>query len=200
MSQDITIKRLSGEPLKQYIPDLARLRIQVFRDFPYLYDGTTDYEEQYLQTYIRTNESVIVLAMDGDVIIGASTGIPMRHESAEFIQPFIDQGYDVNKIFYCAESVLDKRYRGLGLGVRFFDEREAHARELGGFDYTSFCCVDRPVDHPLRPESYVPLDRFWTKRGYVKHPELVTRYKWKDIDQEEESWKSMTFWLKPCED
>jgi len=39
MSKDIRIKRYSGAALQQYIPELARLRIEVFRDFPYLYDG-----------------------------------------------------------------------------------------------------------------------------------------------------------------
>jgi GNAT superfamily N-acetyltransferase len=199
MTTQINIRRLSGAALNDFIPDLARLRIEVFRDFPYLYDGTIEYEEQYLQTYINTDESVIVLALDGDQVIGASTGIPMRHESREFIQPFLDHGYDIDKIFYCAESVLNHDYRGHGLGVRFFEEREAHARELGGFDYTSFCCVNRAEDHPLRPGSHVPLDKFWSNRGYTRHPELVTRYKWKDLNQTEETYKSMTFWLKPCE-
>lgn len=200
MSQQIEIIRLSGAPLKAYIPELARLRMEVFRDFPYLYDGSLEYEEEYLQTYVDTDESVIVLALDGKQVIGASTGIPMRHENDEFTLAFLDSGYDSDRIFYCAESVLNRDYRGHGLGVRFFDEREAHARERGGFDYTSFCCVERPVDHPLRPPGYVPLDKFWTNRGYTRHPKLVTRYKWKDVDKDEETWKPMTFWLKPCDE
>jgi len=196
MSREVSILRCSGQALEQYIPDLAQLRIEVFRDFPYLYDGDLAYEENYLQTYIRCQQAVIVLALDGNKIIGASTGIPMQYESEAFIQPFITHSYDPKKIFYCAESVLKKQYRGLGLGVRFFAERENHARELGGFDYFSFCCVQRADDHPLRPLDYVPLDKFWNKRGYSKHPELVTHYAWKDIDQSEATSKAMTFWLK----
>lgn len=196
MPKDVSILRCSGQALQQYVADLAQLRIEVFRDFPYLYDGDLDYEENYLQTYIRCEQAVIVLALDGDKVIGASTGIPMQYESEAFIKPFISHGYDPKKIFYCAESVLKKQYRGLGLGVRFFEEREAHARELGGFDYFSFCCVQRAEDHPLRPDNYIPLDKFWNKRGYSKHPELVTHYDWKDIDQTEETSKAMTFWLK----
>jgi hypothetical protein len=40
------------------------------------------------------------------------------------------------------------------------------------------------------------LDKFWDKRGYVKHPELKTTYLWKDLDDTEETEKPMTFWLK----
>jgi GNAT superfamily N-acetyltransferase len=198
MTKTVYVERKSGTDLLPYIPELARLRIEVFRDFPYLYDGTIEYEQKYLQTYIDHPDSVIVLAFDGEdnKIVGASTAIPMRDETAELQKPFLEQGYDLNKVFYCSESVLNKAYRGLGLGVRFFEEREAHAAELGGFEHITFCCVERPVDHPRRPADYVPLDQFWNKRGYFKHPELKTTYLWKDLDDEDETAKPMTFWLK----
>lgn len=196
MANDIRVERWSGAALEQFIPELARLRIEVFRDFPYLYDGDINYEKKYLQTYIDCPDSVIVIAFDGDRVVGASTAIPMKYETDELKQPFLDQGYNLDEVFYCSESVLDKNYRGLGIGVRFFEQREAHAKELGGFKHICFCCVERPADHPRRPADYVPLDQFWNKRGYVKHPELQTRYIWKDLDDSEETPKPMTFWLK----
>ncbi|WP_339374086.1 hypothetical protein [Methylogaea oryzae] len=61
---DITIKCLSGRAIEPYLSDLARLRIEVFRDFPYLYDGTQEYEEKYLRTYVNSPDSVVVLAYD----------------------------------------------------------------------------------------------------------------------------------------
>lgn len=193
---EIQIKSLSGCELTPFVSDLARLRIAVFRDFPYLYDGTPEYEEHYLQTYLKTDESVIILALDGSRVIGASTGLPMEHETAEFQQPFVDNGYDPAKVFYCGESVLLKEYRGKGIYKAFFQGREGQARKLGRFDWCSFCCVQRPSDHPLRPADYVPLDEVWTKFGYVRHPELQTSYSWKDVDQSEETAKPMVFWLK----
>lgn len=196
MPKDIRIERWSGKALERYIPELARLRIEVFREFPYLYDGTYEYEQKYLQTYINCPESVIVIAFDGDKVIGASTAIPMKYETDELKKPFIEHGYNLDEVFYCSESVLDKNYRGLGIGVRFFEEREAHAAELGGYKYICFCCVERPADHPRRPAGHVPLDKFWNKRGYFKHPELKTEYVWKDLDDTEETAKPMTFWLK----
>jgi hypothetical protein len=42
MSNNIRIERWSGKDLEKYISDLARLRIEVFHDFPYLYDGDYD--------------------------------------------------------------------------------------------------------------------------------------------------------------
>ena len=193
---DISIKHLSGMELEPWLPDLARMRITVFRDFPYLYDGTAEYEEKYLKIYMRSPESIIILALDGDKVIGASTGLPMEHETEEFQKPFLEHGYDPAKIFYCGESVLLKEYRGKGIYKEFFLGREGQARNLGRFDWCSFCCVQRPEDHPLKPADYVPLDAVWNKFGYVKHPELRTSYIWKDVDQAEETAHDMVFWLK----
>jgi GNAT superfamily N-acetyltransferase len=192
----LELKRLSGEALNQFIPELARLRIEVFRDFPYLYDGDPDYEARYLQTYIEAPDSVIVLAFDGDKVIGASTGIPLRYETDEVKAPFIKAGIDVDSVFYCGESVLLSQYRGKGAGVAFIEHREQHAQELGGYEFSCFCGVQRPEDHPRRPSGYKPLDNFWRKRGYEKHPELNTTFSWKELDEEHESPKPMTFCMK----
>lgn len=193
---DISIKHLSGMELEPWLPDLARMRITVFRDFPYLYDGTAEYEEKYLKIYMRSPESIIILALDGDKVIGASTGLPMEHETEEFQKPFLEHGYDPAKIFYCGESVLLKEYRGKGIYKEFFLGREGQARKLGRFDWCSFCCVQRPADHPLKPADYIPLDAVWNKFGYVKHSELRTSYIWKDVDQAEQTAHDMVFWLK----
>ena len=192
----VQITRLSGNDILPCLDDLARLRIEVFRAFPYLYEGSMEYEQRYLSTYANSPDSLFVLARDGDRIIGAATAIPMAHETDEFQQPFIEQGYDPERIFYFGESVLLPDYRGQGIGVAFFDHREARARELGGVTHCCFCAVERPHDHPARPEGYQPLDRFWQNRGYHKVPELNTTYSWTDVGDTRQSAKPMTFWLR----
>ena len=192
----ISVKRFSGIAAQPYLHELARLRIEVFREFPYLYDGNLDYERNYLDTYAGVANAVIVVAFDADRVIGASTGLPLISETDEIRRPFTEHGYDVDQVFYFGESVLEKRYRGQGLGVRFFDEREAHTRSLRGFRWTAFCAVQRPHDHPRRQADYVPLDDFWGRRGYEKHPELTTTLSWRDLDERVTSPKPMVFWLK----
>ncbi|MEW6281273.1 MAG: GNAT family N-acetyltransferase [Candidatus Eremiobacterota bacterium] len=192
----LRIEIRTGGEIAAFLDPVARLRIQVFRDFPYLYDGTPGYEEEYLQTYLRSADSLVVLAFDGDRVVGASTGLPLAHETEEFHRPFLANGLDPADYFYFGESVLERPYRGRGLGVRFFQERESHARRLGGFGYTCFCAVERPVEHPMRPPDYLPLDRFWEKRGYRKDPALATTFSWRDVGHAEETDKPLTFWLK----
>ncbi len=195
MSAMLRVKTVSGRAVADYIGDVARLRITVFREFPYLYDGSAEYEERYLQTYIDCDRSVVVLALDGAQVVGASTAIPMAFETEAFQQPLVTAGYHPDEVFYCAESVLLPQYRGRGLGWRFFDEREAHAARLGGFAVSCFCAVERPVDHPLRPAGYKTLESLWRKRGYQPQA-LRAHFRWKDIDQPEETDKPMQYWMK----
>ena len=65
MENTLNIIYLRGQAIAPYIDDLAQLRITVFREFPYLYDGTTEYEARYLQTYLNSVDSIAVLALDG---------------------------------------------------------------------------------------------------------------------------------------
>ncbi len=196
MPARLRIDRLSGPAILDRLDDLARLRIAVFRDYPYLYEGSMDYERRYLGAYAGSHAAVLVAAFDGECVVGASTAMPMAEAMQECIEPFARAGYDIGKVFYFGESVLLRPYRGQGVGVRFFDEREAAAKSHRGIDTAAFCAVERPADHPLRPADYEPLDRFWQKRGYTRHPELVARFHWRDIGEDAETFKPLVFWLK----
>jgi len=191
-----TFKRLSGAAIAPHVADLARLRIEVFREFPYLYDGDEDYERNYLQTYVNSPRSLAVLVYDGAELVGASTGLPMQDETAEFQRPFVEHGYDVGTIFYCGESALRKAYRGRGIYKHLFEAREQHAATLPGIGLCTFCGVRRPADHPLRPPDYAPLNAIWQRFGYSEQPQLETQYVWKDIDAAEPTAKTMRFWTK----
>lgn len=191
----LTIQSFSGSDATPYFDDLARLRIAVFRDFPYLYHGDSDYERQYMETYGRSEGSLFVLAIDDGKVVGASTGTPMISETDEVQEPFIAGGRDPADYFYFGESVLLPEYRGQGIGVKFFEGREAQAKRLG-LRYATFCAVERPLDHPRRPADYQPLDAFWAKRGYAHHPELRTAFTWRDLDETVESPKPLSFWIR----
>jgi GNAT superfamily N-acetyltransferase len=189
---------VTGSGIAPYLADVARLRIEVFREYPYLYDGDLDYEARYLGTYGASPESLFVLVRDpADArIVGASTAVPMAHEEAAFRRPFAERGLEPDRIFYFGESVIAASHRGQGLGHRFFDEREAYARRLGRFTHLVFAAVERAPDDARRPAGYRPLDVFWQRRGFRKLPDLTTTYSWKELGEASESPKAMGFWIK----
>lgn len=192
----LTFVQLTGSAFRSVFDELAALRITVFRDFPYLYEGSVAYEKEYLETYACAEQSFLFAAYDGDQMVGATTALPLLDETADVQQPFRDAGFDLNTIFYFGESILLPEYRGLGLGHRFFDEREAHARQFGQYTVTCFCAVQRPADHPLRPADYQPLDAFWTKRGYQRHPNLQSIFTWPDRGETVSTPKPMLYWMR----
>lgn len=193
---DFTMTAYAGPDAAAFVGDLAELRIRVFREYPYIYDGTVEYERKYLDSYFRAARAVCVIARTGDTIIGAATGLPLIDEDRSFAEPFIEAGIPRAAVFYFGESILLPQWRGRGLGHRFFDERERWARSIPGIRYTTFCAVDRPEDHPRKPAGYAPLDGFWQKRGYVKRPDLQVRFSWKEVGEVSESSKTMTYWLR----
>ena len=89
----VRLERMTGARLEARLPELAQLRITVFRDFPYLYAGSLDYEERYLRTYAAAQDSVIVGAFDGDRLVGAATGLPLEHEPTSLTRPFAELGF-----------------------------------------------------------------------------------------------------------
>jgi GNAT superfamily N-acetyltransferase len=189
------IAPLSGAELAEALPALARLRIEVFRAFPYLYDGTLDYEANYLSTFAQSRDAVIVVASDGGEIVGCATGSALDTNHAELIAPLAAAGIDLGSTFYCGESVLLPAYRGRGIGHAFFDQREAHAR-AHGYARACFCAVARPEEHPLKPQGYSPLDAFWRARGYAPLPGAVARFGWTDVGEAGPSDKPMQFWMR----
>ncbi len=191
----IQVRTFTGEGLHQYIQDLALLRMEVFRDFPYLYDGTLAYEKNYLRTYIEATQSAVIVAFDENRVIGASTCIALAEEEPPIKQAFAASSFPINTVMYLGESVLKKSYRGKGIGVEFFRQRESYARQLDK-QYAAFCAVIRPEDHPLRPANYHPLHQFWQNRGYHLYPDIKVKMQWKDVDQEESTAKELVFWIK----
>ncbi|MCB1616727.1 MAG: GNAT family N-acetyltransferase [Pseudomonadales bacterium] len=174
---------------------LADLRVRVFREYPYLYQGTAEAEEKYLQPYLDSTAGFLVTVRDGEHIVGASTALPLVDADTPFQDAFTQHNHDPSTVFYFGESVLLPDYRGRGTGHTFFAERENFARQQG-FRKTAFCAVVRPDNHPRRPALYHELAPFWTSRGYRKQDGLICHYYWLETGHTEETAHEMQFWLK----
>lgn len=191
----LRVEAITGDDLKVHLGDLARLRIEVFRDYPYLYDGDLNYETHYLGALASSQSAIIAGAFDDDRLVGAATGAPLSDQAAEITLPFRQRNLDLARHFYFGESVLKRDYRGKGIGVRFFELREAQAKSVGAM-FAIFCSVVRAPDHSKRPSGYTPLDEFWRHRGYAPVEGLTCEMSWKEIGEAEETPKPMQFWQR----
>ncbi len=191
----LRLETLSGAALQRALPALSRLRIAVFAEWPYLYDGDAAHEAEYLQSLAAGRDAGIIVAFAGDDPVGMATCQPMAETHAPVQAAFRRRGLDPVRFCYFGESVLLPDYRGRGAGVGFFAAREAHARRLG-LPAAAFCAVVRNPTDPRRPRDHTPLDGFWRRRGYVHRPDLSCVFEWKEIGDERETPHVLSFWLK----
>lgn len=187
-----------GPAIIPWLEAVAQLRVTVFRDWPYLYAGDLAYEREYLAAYAASADCVFVLAMVGDDVVGASTGLPLQDDAEAFNRPFVDAGMDPREVFYFGESVLLPAFRGRGIGHAFFDRRESHAHALDRFRWTAFCAVDRDPDDPRRPDGHRGNEAFWQGRGYRRVPGMTMQLAWAEHGRSDVE-HDLTFWLRPLE-
>lgn len=174
---DTTIRTLRGAEAAPWLDDLARLRIQVFREWPYLYEGTTEYERGYLEAYLRAPSFLLVLAESGGRIVGASSALCLAEEAEPLRAPVAAAGMDPASICYFGESVLDPAWRGRGLGKGFFEARLAHAAALG-LATCCFAAVVRDPADPRRPSAPPDLEPLWRRYGFTPEAGLTMALDW----------------------
>ena len=121
---DLTFETLVGTALHPLLPDLARLRITVFREWPYLYEGDEVYERTYLGAYADAPGAAVVVCRDGDGIVGAATCEPMTQGHPPVRKAFEDSGNLIVPPMTLAE--LDRtykaeiaRYQGIARSINF---------------------------------------------------------------------------------
>lgn len=186
---------LVGPAVRPYLAEIARLRITIFKEFPYLYKGSREIEIKYLQAYAEAPDACVFVVRDGDAVIGAVTGIPLSGEPASFTAPFAGSPFSLDTIYYLGEVLFSPAYRGQGLGSRILKEFEDHVRALGRYRHLACATIERPEDHPLRPSDYHPIDGLLTRVGLTRHPELRVTLPWPDLDGNVTE-NTMVFWMK----
>ncbi len=193
----ISFQSAKGNEIQKWIPELASLRIQIFKDWPYLYEGNLDYEKKYLSRYSQAEKSFIALALNDNKVIGATSCIWLPEESDKSIQQaFKDKSYIASDVVYFGESILLPIYRGIGIGSEFMQLRENFAKDVCHAKFAAFCSVQRPQNHSLRPKDYISLEAFWSAKKFQKQEDMFCSMSWQDIDQKIETEKQLQFWVK----
>jgi hypothetical protein len=193
---NIKISVFKGSAIKPYLTSIARMRVEIFNDYPHLRKNELDYEINRLREYTETPDSIAVIVFDGSTPVGAALGIPLELEMPDLQRPLLERGLNLNEYYYFGKSIILNPYRGRGIGHHLFELREQHALNLKRFKYTCFWDVVRPENHPLKPSSYMSLVDFWRKLGYVKCPDLTFTLSWKDLEEDEASAKETVYWVK----
>ena len=194
-SMEITERLLTGAAIADALDDLAALRLDIFPEYPYLYQGSREDELAYLATYAEAPDACVILTDDGLTVIGAATGMPLIHEDAHMLDAFAGTTFPLNEIYYVGELLFRPAYRNCGLGQKLLDRLESHIRSLGRYRRLTCATVERPEDHPLRPSDYIPIARFLARTGFVRLPGVTTHFIWRETDGVKRD-HPMQFWSK----
>ncbi len=196
LMSDIHVRSFTGAQLKTYLHTIAKLRMTIFKEYPYLAEQDLQRETDYVRKIAIHKESIGVLIFDNTILVGVALGLPLIAEDPQMQQPFIERGLPVENYYFFSASTLLKPYRGRGIGHHFYDVRETHVKHYNKFSHICFCTPVRPANDPQRPADYQPLDDFWRKRGYVHQPEIQGHYQWTEVGKQHPEEKTLAFWIK----
>lgn len=191
----LTEQLLTGPKIAGALDALATLRLAIFREYPYLYQGRREDELDYLGRYAVAEDACVLLASDGAAVIGAVTGMPLIHEDAELRAAVAGTGLPLDSLYYVGELLLLPAYRKAGRGQRLLAQLERYVCSLGRYRTLTCATVERPAGHPLRPPDFIPITRFLARTGFVRLPGATASFAWCETDGIKRE-HGMQFWIK----
>ena len=196
--EKIYIKTFRGESITPYIKDITELCITIYREYPYLYEGTEEEYLPFIEHYTCSNYGIACLLFDNTKPIGVAIGMPMDEMREKYKKPFINARPQENceELFYLGEFLLLNDYRDQGFGKQMYLELERLVKENPKLKKICFCKFDETDQGPLMPENYKALDHFWEKLEFDKCDDLTVTVYWRNIYSEEDSPHKLMHWLK----
>ncbi|MBE0503682.1 MAG: GNAT family N-acetyltransferase [Desulfuromonadales bacterium] len=194
-SKKMTEQLLTGAAIADGWDEVATLRLEIFREYPYLYQGRREDELAYLGTYAAAPDACVILAYDGEAVIGAVAGMPLIHEDPEMLDAFAGTTFSLDEVYYVGELLFRPGYRNGGLGQKLLARLESHLCSLGRYRSLTCATVERPDDHPLRPRDYIPITKFLARTGFARLTGVTTSFTWRELDGVKRD-HLMQFWIK----
>jgi GNAT superfamily N-acetyltransferase len=170
------IEVFKGISTAPYLQTLSDLRLEAFKEFPYLYVGNIEDEVSYAQLYTSAPEGILVIAFQDETIAGLYSGLPLNASGA-FISAWhdklIEEGVDLTNYFYAGELIVKPAFRKKGLGAQLMTRLIQEVDAMGFSGFMGVTAI-RAYDHPLRPQGYFDTDAIWGKYGLEKIPVVLT--------------------------
>jgi hypothetical protein len=192
---NLEIKSLDGESAREFFNEIAQIRIDLFREFPYLYDGSIEYEREYLETYFKSKNSKIILGLDKGKIVAFSSSISLNEEIEEIKAPFLNRNLDISQYHYIGEVMIKNEYRNLSLPLEFERIHKEFATQKGHSKLV-FMTVRRELNDISRPYKYKDPEKLWRYIGYKILDNMNIEMSWKRIDTGKDENNVLDIWQK----
>lgn len=190
----VQVKTFEGPAITQHLDEIARLNNQIYREYPYLYNGEDAEYSSYLKSYAQTENSLVCIAYDHGKAVGLAAAMPLAKSRDFYSTPFSENGYNVQQIFYLGEFGLAPQFQGHGITDAMYQKIQDFAKAKG-YETVSLWELNNPSP-TQKPAGYIPREDFWKKLGFIQHPELNFTISWTNINETEESPHKAIYWLK----
>jgi len=182
-----------GLAVSPYLKDIAKLRVETLKDFPYLYSGILEKEVEYLEkTFLSSNDSWFLLYLSSFGVAGGIGITPLDMLPNEIKEPFIINGLEISDYMYIGEAMLKRDYRDRGLFKNMLSFAEKQAKQAGK-KYAVFSYVEREKTDNQNNRAG---DSFWEKFGYFKIINDPIELKWVRSDTRKNEINKLFLWEK----
>jgi|ERR1039457_993181 hypothetical protein len=118
--------------------------------------------------------------------------MPFIHEAAQLQAAISRSQYSIEKLYYVGELHLaDIPEQRSGIAA----VRSTGTSHTFSVQIPATCTVERPDDHLLKLEGYVPITRFLARTGFDLMPGVTTSFSWRETDSVRRD-HPMQFWVK----
>ncbi|MCE5319258.1 MAG: GNAT family N-acetyltransferase [Parachlamydia sp.] len=195
----IDYKLLFGQQIRDYASVISPL-LGIFAEWPYLYQQSDPLEDvkYILERYADQPDSVVCIAFDGKIAVGAAMGVPLTQAPQHYRDAFPENERRPD-IFYWGEMVVLKEYRGEHIATELLTQLGRHVTESGKYKAICFASVEREADYRLshhKPAKYVSLDVLWKRFGFEKRLDIRMQGKWTVLKEDADSLHEMFVWWK----
>jgi len=188
------LKCFSGAEIEPFIPQIGALRIGMFREFPYLYEGNLESEIAYLQ-HLTSQQAETLLLFKDNAIVGFMNAMPLANAEEAVQKPFIEAGHTLSDYCYVGELMVLPAYRTAQLINTCCAHYEQYAR-THKYTFAIFITIDRPDNHPAKPSGYRPLEPLWRRLGFELIPDMKIESDWQQVDTQKREQNTLSLWRK----
>ena len=192
----IAIEVLKGNEVIPHLKRLIEIRLSFYRDYPYLYDGSIEDEENYLRMYGNSENTLLVVAKRDDEVVGAILGLPLPESPEENKEAFQDLEISPEDLFYLGDNIVIRELKIGNVQEQMYHQFEGAVNHLKKYRGIVVCEIERDVNDPKKITNDTFYEFAWHTQGFIREPNQIVNFSWKEIGDSKSSNHHMVFWRK----
>ena len=197
---NVSLKVFKGNEITPYVSDITQLSLQIYREYPYLYEGTEEEYLPFIQRYSESNDGIASILFDDKKLIGVCIGMPLNEMRDNYLGNFSSiTKEELDSLYYLGEFLLLKQYRSQGNGKQMYTSFENEVIKKSLYKTLCFCKIQEFLEHPSQPDNYFSMNNFWKQSEYVAREDLSFNVDWVNVNETTLSPHQLYFWFKPLQ-